>query len=917
MADDQREPGLTNTAAHSTTPIESRDWLLPAEWQGRSQSRRGAHTSKALGEHGTRATRPDSGLQGREVTYEDFGGDSHQLLLYEGVEVRLLLPLDWRTRPMFDGNPYTDDQIELLIHLLDQLYFQFEELIGHAPGPDPRGEPGLPVALLNRGDPFGNAGARGWVGAKGIELYLQTPDEPNQANTLNRQLQSGSLAAVFPHELAHNFDRFSARVANYIPDAAHAWTAYFELSSIDYAKQRMSFLIGSGTSTGGFGDNFHYAPIHRKQNTIVRWTRLTRDSNDIWSQCIVSGDCPNSQSMTADAAKRSLWSGVYFAYQELFGQEAVLASLRALETLLDQKKPANREEQETVRLVSLAVGAGQNLECLYESWGWFNSPTLTAELIERFPDPGGICSDGDVDGFSGLDGDCNNSNASVFPGAEELDDQTDNDCDGFVDETEFVSPSMNGEVGITVESGLAQVHAEFSDDRPQGAMQYRLLLEAGAEYTMLFCAVGELTYRPRVISPTGAPLRNSPIDVAEGACFQWDLLASESGDHVLRLDRTSEGYGPFEATIADTRIPLVPPPPELRIEQEAGQVFLYPTVGEEAIPGMNDPRIRVWINGVGMGLDFALPLVGGIAIDTSGWDPGETYTLSAQLTDGGIPRSPFSDPFAVHFTGASQFPIDSIASGAWYDPSHDGEGLILEVLDDGRVIAYWFTYPDPLMPLEVADRSQRWLIGFGEIIDDSIVFDSLFETSGGVFGPEFDPDLISLVDMGRASLAFHDCHSGRFNYTYRGVGGTLSVERLTQLAGTHCNGPTTKAPRSDFSGSWFDPSHNYEGITLEILRDNLALVYWFTYDVHGTQRWLYGVGTHAGQDVHFDELFVTAGPAFGHGFNPEKFTATGVGSLDLRLSCRTGDMQFRFTHPDFVSGSLNLEKLSYIKGLGC
>ncbi|HMV67161.1 MAG TPA: putative metal-binding motif-containing protein [Myxococcota bacterium] len=56
----------------------------------------------------------------------------------------------------------------------------------------------------------------------------------------------------------------------------------------------------------------------------------------------------------------------------------------------------------------------------------------TAAVLVRVSDSSGI--DDDHDGFAETQGDCDDTDATVYPTANELPDRQDNDCDGFVDE---------------------------------------------------------------------------------------------------------------------------------------------------------------------------------------------------------------------------------------------------------------------------------------------------------------------------------------------------------------------------------------------------------------------------------------------------------------------------------------------------
>jgi hypothetical protein len=99
------------------------------------------------------------------------------------------------------------------------------------------------------------------------------------------------------------------------------------------------------------------------------------------------------------------------------------------------------------------------------------------------------------------------------------------------------------------------------------------------------------------------------------------------------------------------------------------------------------------------------------------------------------------------------------------------------------------------------------------------------------------------------------------------------------------------------SSHWFVPERSGEGWVLEILDDQRALVYWFTYDEVGNQRWLIGEGAIGEDDngwyIAFPDMYVTRGPEFGPDFNPSSLTVNVVGDGVMRFTdCDHGLFEF-------------------------
>jgi len=127
------------------------------------------------------------------------------------------------------------------------------------------------------------------------------------------------------------------------------------------------------------------------------------------------------------------------------------------------------------------------------------------------------------------------------------------------------------------------------------------------------------------------------------------------------------------------------------------------------------------------------------------------------------------------------FVARALISGSWFDLLHDGEGFLIEILGPDRALVYWFTYD--------STGDQVWIVGDGPIFDDRIVIPAAIITSGGFFGPGFDPDTVVRAEWGVLEFIFHDCDTATLNY----IGppefgsGTQNLVRITELQRLGCS----------------------------------------------------------------------------------------------------------------------------------
>ncbi len=123
-------------------------------------------------------------------------------------------------------------------------------------------------------------------------------------------------------------------------------------------------------------------------------------------------------------------------------------------------------------------------------------------------------------------------------------------------------------------------------------------------------------------------------------------------------------------------------------------------------------------------------------------------------------------------------------SGSFFDADRSGEGLFVEVLDNGSAVIIFYTY--------TPDGKQFWFISSGvQINGNTLTASMVYPASTTGFGSQFDPNEVDLQPWGTLTLEYQPgCSMVNVSYssTVAGYGnGTLSYQRLTQPAGTTCD----------------------------------------------------------------------------------------------------------------------------------
>lgn len=165
----------------------------------------------------------------------------------------------------------------------------------------------------------------------------------------------------------------------------------------------------------------------------------------------------------------------------------------------------------------------------------------------------------------------------------------------------------------------------------------------------------------------------------------------------------------------------------------------------------------------------------------------DIYTSYHQSTDTADRLSPemAGEIIKVAVLGAASVAKASLASdafdGYWYDPAQTGQGFHVQALDNGSVVAAWYTYDN--------DGHFYWLVGSGMLADGVASFE-LSSTSGGTFPPSEQPGGISYTPWGSLTIRFSDCHHAEAQWTPQDgngfAAGSMPLVRLATPQSVPC-----------------------------------------------------------------------------------------------------------------------------------
>lgn len=547
---------------------------------------------------------------GQQVSYTSFDGPTYTLRQYKGKYVRLLLPDSWIT----GEGALTDDERRLFLDRADMSYQMYKEIIGREP---------YGSGLTNIAFVTSTCGGVGWgcgqIGSKGVEVV----DAAWSLEAFKSEIANGTPTnGVVVHELAHNFDLYWSYLW-YNNNGAHGWTRFIDPLMRLYARFNGADAIPE-----------EYLESFLRDTYDVYATEPTAN----WEDCVRDSLCEDTIGLTAEDA----YGGITLRYIALHGVQAMLNALDFMNEYANTNPaPYTAKGKADLHIRMLAEGAGVNLGCYVDEWNWYASSALRSEMNARFGTSNPNCVDMDNDGFTVIQGDCDDNNGSVNPNVTETENGVDDDCNGRVDDFTYIEPQGGDFPNPQPTTQIANIQGTidpndsdyfaFNIDSPKTIRVTISSVPDYAGFVFLYDGSSSGSNEWQYCGEGASSTRTYYLNHAG----QWRLgvelnAASNPGDYKMTIDEASTL--PLDAFGATTAPIAVGDDLQLTVNTE---ILSWPVV--TATP----TAIRFWVTGVGV--------VGTVPYAASAsftWSPENLddglYGYSAQLLSGTQPVSDFT-----------------------------------------------------------------------------------------------------------------------------------------------------------------------------------------------------------------------------------------------------------------------------------
>jgi uncharacterized repeat protein (TIGR01451 family) len=557
-------------------------------------------------------------LPSQEITYTSFLGTTYTLNAYSGKYVRYALPNSW-----LGANGLSPKDVQLLVDATDLLYVHMKEVVGG----EPSGSGLVTIAVVD----IGANGGLAIIGRKGVEI------SPTTLDNTKSYVGKGLVPETIIHELSHCFDIYHSYLS-YYNDWGHAWTSLL----VPY----MQVYSRSGS--------FTLDPEEFLEKTTQDYTDpWYAFGSATWATCVRNGGGCEASGVKANEA----WAGLLLQYVRLHGPAALK---QAMLYLRDYKTahpdvPPTPEAKNDLLITALATGAGVQITCEMESWRWSLTDAARASLAQSFPAPDPFCADADGDSYSQLRGDFDDHNQNVHPGATEVINVIDDDCNGVVDDVLFNESGDFGNDGQTAQA--VTVPSRMSG---HGSPGDRDVFHIEAASPLQLDVEGRSTgaFRGTVIITSADGFGNGiGFPIAAGQTASSVLTLERPGTWLLSVYPDAGAEGDYEVKIAKAEPRINPVRLAVSAGQTPGTLHIQATVDTTRQFTAPPTHIRFWIGGEGF--------VRTLAVATSAafdWTPvsSGTLTVRAQLISGETPVSRTTEP--VWFDTTTGQPINPLVA---------------------------------------------------------------------------------------------------------------------------------------------------------------------------------------------------------------------------------------------------------------